>query len=378
MGLDLQEAHNARIVEDLYDYQNYLDKYNQPLYKTVENAIYTGQALPPEYQEGFQARAWSGAQAPPPSAASIADPWDASVAPPVATGSSSGSAPSANPALEIALDAAGNSLAGIEPPSTSAPRAAAAPPEVIAPSPTAAAADELANLSGGGPGTSTAKGANAVSRQVARRAASGVDRALGSLDLGLGEASRAGLIRAGAAARSAGMPHLGRGLVRLGGVARYAAPAMAAGGAVLPAVFGAMEGFNQAGVGGGVIQGGTSLGGAAAGAAIGTAILPGIGTAIGAGLGSMAGSGVGSALTSGAAGLVEKAQAGDTGWAGGIGRALDPFIDTAFEKQQTAALQQMNSPAMRLIRDQENARLERARADQAQAVLMQAYLQEVR
>jgi hypothetical protein len=298
-----------------------------------------------------------------------------------------------SPALDAVTQLASSGLDLIEPPSRAARSTAALPAATHSPTDglsgsvdlggvgsagtPARAFEESINLSGGGPGTSTAKGAAATAKQVAKRAGSSVDRALGAVDLGIGEAARAGLIRVGAAAKSAGMPNLGRGLVRLGGAARWAAPALAVGGAVLPAVTGAMDGFNQAGVGGAAIQGGTGLAGAAIGGAIGS-VIPGFGTVIGAGIGSMLGSGVGSALTSGVSGLVEKAQAGDTGWAGGIGRALDPFIDTAFEKQQQAALQQMNSPAMRMIRDQENARIAQARADQTHALLMQSYLQGLR
>ncbi len=238
---------------------------------------------------------------------------------------------------------------------------------------------DIPNVSDGGPGTSSAKGQGNIDRQTAKRTAPGfvsaADSALGSLDLGIGEAARAGLVRAGKAAKDAGMPNLGRGLVRFGRVARFAAPALAVGGAVLPAVTGAMEGYEQAGVGGAAIHGASGLGGAAVGAAIGSALLPGVGTVIGAGLGSMAGSGLGSGLTSVATGLVEKGQAGDTGWIGGIGRALDPFIDTAFEKEQKAALQQMNSPAMREIALQQQTRQMAAANQQRQQVLMQAALQ---
>jgi len=234
---------------------------------------------------------------------------------------------------------------------------------------------ETPNVSGGGPGTSTAKGEATVARQAAKRGGLGlVDDALGAPDLGIGGMAQRGLQRAGAAARSGGMKNLGNALYRAGGAARVLAPAAAFGGAVLPAVFGAMDGYGQAGTGGALIQGGTGAAGALAGGAIGTAILPGVGTVIGAGIGSMLGSGAGSGLTGLAQGAVEKAQMGDTGFMGGIGRALDPLIETDFEKEQKAVLQQMNSPAMQAIRQQERTRQEIARADQAEALLMQAYL----
>jgi hypothetical protein len=240
------------------------------------------------------------------------------------------------------------------------------------------AAPEPVNVSGGGPGTSTAKGEATIARQAAKRAGftgllESVDDAFGRPDLGIGGMAERGLQRAGAMARGAGMKNLGGALFRAGGAARVLAPAAAVGGAVLPAVMGAVEGYGQAGAGGAVIQGGAGAAGALAGGAIGTAILPGVGTVIGAGIGSMLGSGAGGGLTGLAQGAVEKAQQGDTSFMGGIGRALDPLIDTPFEKEQKAVLQQMNSPAMQAIRQQERARQEQVRADQMEALLMQSY-----
>ncbi|MCE2837099.1 MAG: hypothetical protein LW834_09060 [Cyanobium sp. 49614_E6] len=232
------------------------------------------------------------------------------------------------------------------------------------------------NVSGGGPGTSTAKGHGNVKQQMAKRGLlETADAALGSLDLGLGGMAQKGMQRAGAAARAGGMKNLGNALFRAGGAARVLAPAAAVGGAVLPAVFGAMDGYEQAGAGGALIQGGSGAAGALAGGAIGTAILPGVGTVIGAGIGSMLGSGAGSGLTGLAQGAVEKAQQGDTGLMGSIGRALDPLIDTPFEAEQKAVLQQMNSPAMKAIQEQERTRQAQARAQQSQQLLMQSYMQ---
>ena len=96
---------------------------------------------------------------------------------------------------------------------------------------------------------------------------------------------------------------------------------------------------------------------------------------IGAGIGSMIGSGVGSGLTGLAQGAVEKAQQGDTGFMGSIGRAMDPLIESPFETEQKAVLQQMHSPAMKAIQEQERFRQAQARAQQAQQLLMQSYLQ---
>jgi hypothetical protein len=229
-------------------------------------------------------------------------------------------------------------------------------------------------VSGGGPGTSTAKGAAATAKQIAKRGwMQEADQFLANPAHSVGTASEQGLRNTSAFLLRRGMPGLAGMAKNLAPIARWGAPAAAAGLTVgLPAITGAMEGNDKAGAGGAVLQGG----GALAGALIGQTLIPV--PFVGAAVGSMIGNAVGGGLASGAAGLVEKGQAGDTGWAGGIGRALDPFVDTAFEKQQTAALQQMNSPAMRMIRDQETARVEQARADQAHAVLMQAYLQQIR
>jgi hypothetical protein len=232
---------------------------------------------------------------------------------------------------------------------------------------------DIPNVSGGGPGTSTAKGTANVAKQVARRAApngflQGVDSFITHPAQSIGVASQQGLRDIAAALHRRGMPSVAGMAKNLAPVARWAAPAAAFGAAVgLPVITGAMEGNETAGAGGAAIQGGAT----ALGAAVGSLIpLPVVGTAIGA----MAGNWLGSGLAQGAAGAVEKAQQGDTGLIGNIGRALDPFVDTAFEKEQKAALQQMNSPAMQMIQEQERTRQAEARAQQAQQVLMQSYL----
>lgn len=232
------------------------------------------------------------------------------------------------------------------------------------------------NVSGGGAGTSTAQGNATVRRQRERRGrlSGAVETMLNSADLGIGGLANKGLRRAGALARLRGMPTLGRSLANLGGAAKVLAPVAAYGTAVLPAVMGAVDGYNQAGAGGAVIQGASGGTGALIGGAIGTAIAPGVGTVIGAGIGSMLGSGVGGALTRGAQGLVEASQAGAGGPLDGIGRALDPLIDTPFEVEQRQVMQQMNSPAMQAIKRQEAARAAKARADQAEAMVLQYYL----
>lgn len=247
-------------------------------------------------------------------------------------------------------------------------------PDVIATAGGGAAVPEPPNVSGGGAGTSTAKGNATIARQAARRG--GGKGFLGTVDdfiarpgQSIGIAAEGGVRNVAAMAHKAGMPGTAGMLKGLAPAARWAAPVgLFAATTGLPAVMGAMEGNEKAGIGGGVLQGG----GALAGAAIGQALIPI--PVVGAGIGAMVGNAVGGGLTSGAQMFVEKAQQGDTGFMGGIGRALDPFIDTAYEKEQKAVQQQLNSPAMQAVRQQERARQERVRADQMEALLMQSYL----
>jgi hypothetical protein len=273
--------------------------------------------------------------------------------------------------------------------------------------------NSLENHSAGGPGTSTAKGADVIDKQLALRMAGEagdydigtgagatplrsstaaastakgaaniaekaaergvlqhVDDFLSAPGHSIGVAGEAGLNKAAGYLESKGMTNLAGMAGRLAPVARWGAPLAAGAAAIgLPTVMGAMSGNDKAGAGGAVLEGG----GALAGGLIGQALIPI--PFVGAGIGSMVGQAVGGGLASGAAAAVEKAQQGDTGLMGMVGRAIDPFVDTAFEKEQAATLQQMNSPAMQQIRAQEQARISRARADQTQAALNQLYAQ---
>jgi hypothetical protein len=186
----------------------------------------------------------------------------------------------------------------------------------------------------------------------------------------IGIAAEGGVRNVAAMAQKAGMPGTAGMLKGLAPAARWAAPVgLFAATTGLPAAMGAMEGNEKAGIGGGVLQGG----GALAGAAIGQALIPI--PVVGAGIGAMVGSAVGGGLTSGAQALAEKGQQGDTGFMGNIGRALDPFIDTTYEREQKAVMQQMNSPAMRAIAQQEETRRLQAANQQREQVLMQAAMQ---
>ena len=233
---------------------------------------------------------------------------------------------------------------------------------------------------GGGGGTSTAQGADAVARQAAKRGRGGrgggfaqaVDSFATNPAQSIGVASERGMRNVAAALHRRGLPGLAGMAKKLAPVARWAAPTAAFGGAfALPAITGALSGNETAGAAGAALQGGSAL----AGAAIGQALVPI--PFVGAAIGSMAGNAVGGGLASSAANLVEKSQAGDTGFMGSIGQALDPFVDTAFEKEQKAVMQQMNSPAMRVIQDQEKLREAKARAQQTEHLLMQSYMQVV-
>lgn len=201
-----------------------------------------------------------------------------------------------------------------------------------------------------------------------------LDSALGMADLGVGGMAKGGLHKLGAFARANGMPGLGGALFKTGTAAAVAAPALAYGAALLPVATGAYEGYQQAGGGGAAIQGGTAAAGALTGAAIGSALLPGVGTLIGAGIGAMGGSGLGGVLTKGAVGAVDAAAGGDTGVVGMIGRALDPIIDSSYEKEQKELIRMENSPIMQKIRDQEELRKQEARTAQVESLLLQSYL----
>lgn len=234
--------------------------------------------------------------------------------------------------------------------------------------------DTTPNVSGGGPGTSTAKGQRSIARQKAARSGmgkgflSGLDSFVSEPGQSVGVLAEDGVRRAAAGLHSS-MPRTARMLRGLAPAARWAAPVgLFAATTALPAAMGAMEGNEKAGAGGAVLQGGSAL----AGAAIGQALIPI--PVVGAGIGAMVGNAVGGGLTSGAQALAEESQKGTGGLIGGLGAALDPFIDTSFEREQKAVQQQMNSPAVRAIQQQEALRREQARTEQVQALYLQSLM----
>ena len=203
------------------------------------------------------------------------------------------------------------------------------------------------NVSAGGAGTSTDKGVTAIEKQVAKRGSGLYARVFEGLPEGAQQSMR-----------------------RLGGLAKGAyrfAPLVG------PAL-GAIDGAQDAGVGGALIGAGSAAAGASAGAAIGGFLLPGIGAIPGAVIGGMVGSGAGSGLTGVAKDLVGAAKGGDTGLGGQVGRFLDPFIDTESEKQERVMYQQMNSPAMLAAMQQRDMERLKLANEQRQSMLMQAYL----
>lgn len=200
------------------------------------------------------------------------------------------------------------------------------------------------------------------------------DRILGMADLGIGGAAKTGLDKLSAAAGARGMTNLASGLAGAGKVAAVAAPALAYGAALLPVATGAIEGYQQAGGGGAMIQGGTAGAGALVGGLLGSVVAgPGIGTVIGAGIGSALGSAGGGMLTKGAIGAVDAAQGGDRGLVGMIGNALDPILDSTYEKEQKEFLRMENSPIMVRLRDEQRKREMDLRHQQTQQILLQAY-----
>jgi hypothetical protein len=229
------------------------------------------------------------------------------------------------------------------------------------------------------PAAPAAGGADAAVAQATARRTAGAgkrnafDAALGMADLGIGGMARHGLRNTAAIALKNGMPNVARGLAGAGNVAAVAAPALAYGAALLPVATGAIEGYQQAGTGGALIQGGTAGGGALIGGLLGSALLPGVGTVIGAGLGSALGSAGGGLLTKGAMAAVDAAEAGDGGLMGAIGNALDPILDSTFEKEQKDLLRMDNSPVMARIRDEQKLREAKARQAQTEQLLYSIY-----
>jgi len=192
-----------------------------------------------------------------------------------------------------------------------------------------------------------------------------------SPDLGAGKFI-ANKSKSAAAALSAAKPGAGAILGRAGTLASLGAKALPWLGAAAPAIGGAIEG-SQDGVGGALVQGGSAAAGSALGATIGSFIAPGLGTVIGAGLGGMVGNGLGGGARGMALDAVNRAQGGDTGLMGQIGRGLDPLFDTQSERMGREAIQQMNSPAMVAIRQQQEQRESAQRAQMAHNLLMQSY-----
>lgn len=250
--------------------------------------------------------------------------------------------------------------------------------------------DPRASLSQAGPTVSTpaAPAGNAAERELqarrqgrrARRAANvtasaGPADAWLQADLGLGDAIDSGsrkLARQIPNTTAAGA--VGRNLVRGGGKAlAFGARALPFVGAAAPAVLGAIDGA-QAGPGGAILQGGLGAAGTAAGAAIGTGIAGPFGTVIGGAIGGLIGQGLGGGATQVASGLVQQAQGGDTGIAGQIGSALDPLFSTPLEQESQAAIAQMNSPAMRALKQEQELRAAQARAEQVRAVYLQSLM----
>jgi hypothetical protein len=213
---------------------------------------------------------------------------------------------------------------------------------------------------------------DAIAAQIARRSAA---HRLGYIPADLGAGDFIGK-QAQHAARhlSAARPGAGAIVGRSGKLLAMGARALPWVGAAMPAISGVMEG-SQDGVAGAVIQGGGAAAGSAIGAGIGSFIAPGLGTVIGGALGGIVGNMVGAGGRSAAVSAVNRAQSGDTGIGGAIGRALDPLIDTQMERDSMATLQQLNSPAMAAVAQQQRVREAERRSQMAHDLLMQSYAQ---
>ena len=206
----------------------------------------------------------------------------------------------------------------------------------------------------------------------ARAAGQVLEPAFGPVDLGAGRAVDRGmqqLAKGTSGQLSHSLRNLGRG-------ARVLLPAAAAAAPLIPVAMGAADGYSEAGAGGALIQGGSAaLGGIAGGAMAGAlagSVVPGFGTVIGGILGGLGGMALGKGLTSAAQGAVDAAKSGDTGVIGQLGKSLDPMIDTATERQQREVMREINSPANQLIRQQQEERQARARADMATQLYLQS------
>lgn len=264
------------------------------------------------------------------------------------------------------------------PPTPAAPPAAAAPPSPAAPPPPAAAppADTTADEA-----VATAarrRGIGGRTVDYIRGIPAATADAVGYIppDFGAGRwvEDRA---NEAAASMKAKNPGVARVMSRGGRALGLGVRALPVVGAALPVAMGAAAGM-QDGPGGAVIQGGGAAAGAAIGGTIGTFIAPGLGTAIGAGIGGMIGDFAGGAARQGAVAAVNAAQGGDTGVMGAVGRALDPMINSAAEREAQVAMQQLNSPAMAAIRQQQERRELERRYALSHDLLMQSYLQGAR
>lgn len=231
-------------------------------------------------------------------------------------------------------------------------------------------------------GSGSRRGVRGRMRDAAARAGDtlrgAASPAFGPVDLGLGKFAGDQLDNLAASELVQGSKQATNALKGLGRGVRFLAPAAAMAAPLVPVAMGAMEGAEEAGVGGAVIQGGSAaLGGLAGGALAGAlagSVVPGFGNIIGGIVGGLGGLALGKGATGLAQGAVDAAQGGDTGVMGQIGRTLDPVIDTDYERQQREIMREMNSPAMKAVQLQQQRREAQARADQARSALLQSYL----
>ena len=174
---------------------------------------------------------------------------------------------------------------------------------------------------------------------------------------------------------SKGLPRFGGGVakgLRLAGRGLSIAPWAALAAAP---VLGGIQGYQEAGTGGAVLQGGGSALGTVAGTVIGGFAGGPIGAMIGGTLGNMAGDALGGGLTQlGRAGMDARA-AGDTGVMGAIGMAGEANgLETEARAAQREFDKMQNSPQMRAMREQQKTERLQREADLLQQMYYQSLM----
>lgn len=192
------------------------------------------------------------------------------------------------------------------------------------------------------------------------------DRILSAPDFGVGGLTGKALREAADNIDKQGLVTQGTRLRRLAGLLEIGVPTAALGASVaVPVMMAAGSGNEAAGGGGGLVQGGTALVGALAGGRLGTP---------GRLVGGLIGGGIGGAAVGAGRSAVDAANGGDTGLVGGIGRALDPLLDSQREVEERQLRAQLNSPLVRQLKEDERQQRHQQMMDAMQQQLLQSIL----